>query len=183
MGHVEQQCSRRVGYVDGPHPGQAKADVILGQQKALKSAPDAGFVGPHPQQLGEGEVGKRGIGGELDNAARADGLVEVAALRGGALIAPDERGAQDLIISIQQHGTVHLPAEADARDLGCRDLTLAQQLADGALAGLPPVLWILLRPPATRRSERLVFVDGGSDDRACFVDEQGARPSRADIDA
>jgi hypothetical protein len=29
----------------------------------------------------------------------------------------------------------------------------------------------------------LVFVDGGSDDGACFVDEQGARPSRADIDA
>jgi hypothetical protein len=29
----------------------------------------------------------------------------------------------------------------------------------------------------------LVFVDGGSDDRACLVDEQGARPSRADIDA
>jgi hypothetical protein len=28
----------------------------------------------------------------------------------------------------------------------------------------------------------LMFVDGGSDDRACFVDEQGARPSRADID-
>jgi hypothetical protein len=29
----------------------------------------------------------------------------------------------------------------------------------------------------------LVFVDGGRDDCACFVDEQGARPSRADIDA
>jgi hypothetical protein len=29
----------------------------------------------------------------------------------------------------------------------------------------------------------LVIMDSGSDDRACFVDEQGARPSRADIDA
>jgi hypothetical protein len=44
-------------------------------------------------------------------------------------------------------------------------------------------LRILLSPSAARRSEGLVFVDGGSDDRSCFVDEQGARPSRADIDA
>jgi hypothetical protein len=42
---------------------------------------------------------------------------------------------------------------------------------------------ILFRPAAARRSEGLVFVNGGSDDRACFVDEQGARPSCTDIDA
>jgi hypothetical protein len=42
---------------------------------------------------------------------------------------------------------------------------------------------ILLRPPAPRRSERLMFVDGGSDHRARFVDEQGACPPRADVNA
>jgi hypothetical protein len=78
---------------------------------------------------------------------------------------------------------VHLPAKADARNLRGGHFTLSQQLADGALTSLPPVLRILFRPPAPRRSEGLVFVDRGSNDRACFVDEQGARPSRADIDA
>ena len=77
---------------------------------------------------------------------------------------------------------MHLPAKADARNLRGGDATLPQQLADSALTGLPPVVWILLRPTAARRSEGLVFVDGGSDDRACFVDEQGARPSCTDID-
>jgi hypothetical protein len=78
---------------------------------------------------------------------------------------------------------MHLPAEADARNLRGRGATLLQQLPNSALTGLPPVVGILFRPTAARRSEGLVFVDGGSDDRACFVDEQGARPSRADIDA
>jgi len=66
---------------------------------------------------------------------------------------------------------VHLAAKADARDLRGWDATLLQQLADSTLTGLPPVVGILLRPTAARRSEGLVFVDGGSDDRARFVDE------------
>jgi hypothetical protein len=78
---------------------------------------------------------------------------------------------------------MHLPAKADARNLRGWGVTLLQQLAHSALTGLPPVMGILFRPTAARRSEGLVFVNGGSDDRACFVDEQGARPSRADIDA
>jgi hypothetical protein len=78
---------------------------------------------------------------------------------------------------------VHLPAKADAGNLRGGSIALAQKLADRALAGLPPIKRILFRPSAPRRSEGVVFVDGGSYDRACFVDEQGARPSRADIDA
>jgi hypothetical protein len=107
----------------------------------------------------------------------------LAALGRGALIAPDERGAQNFIVPIEEHSTVHLAAKADARNLRGRNGTIPQQLADSALTGLPPVMGILLRPTAARRSEGLVFVDGGSDDRACFVDQQGARPSCAHIDA
>jgi hypothetical protein len=66
---------------------------------------------------------------------------------------------------------MHLPAQADARNLGGWGATLLQQLADSALTGLPPIVGILFRPTAARRSEGLVFVDGGGDDRACFVDE------------
>jgi hypothetical protein len=76
---------------------------------------------------------------------------------------------------------VHLTAKADASDLRGLNVPLLQEFAYGALAGLPPVLRILFRPPAARGSKGLVFVNGGSDDRARFIDEQGARPSRADI--
>ena len=151
MRHIEQQRARGVSHVDGAHPGETKADVIFGQQKAVKSPPDTGFVGSHPQQFGQREVGKRGIGSQLNQPPRADGVVEIAALRRGALIAPDERGPQDLIVPIQQHGAVHLAAKADAGNLRGSDLTnLSQQLAYGALTGLPPVVRILLRPPASR---------------------------------
>ena len=71
MRHIEQQGARGVRYVDGPHPGETEADVIFGQQKAVKSPPDPGFVGPHPQQLGKGEVGERGVGSQLHQALRA----------------------------------------------------------------------------------------------------------------
>ena len=166
MRHIEQQGARGIRHVDRPHPGEAEADVIFGQQKAVKSPPDPGFVGPHPQQLGERKVGERGVGSQLHQALRPDGFVEIAALGRGALIAPDEGRAQNLIVAIQQHRAVHLAAKPDAGNLRGRDLRIREQFPNRGLAGLPPVVRILLCPPAAWRRKRLVFVDSGRDDRA-----------------
>ena len=118
------------------------------------------------QQLGKREVGERGIGSQLHQALRPDGLVEITALSRRALIAPDERRAQDFMVPIQQHRSVHLAAKADAGNLRRRDLRIPKQFSHSALAGLPPVVRILLCPPAARRRKGLVFVDSGSDDGA-----------------
>jgi hypothetical protein len=77
---------------------------------------------------------------------------------------------------------VHLAAEADTGDLRGCGVVLSQKLADGGLAGLPPVVWVLFRPTAARRREGLMFVNGRSNDRAAFVDQQGARSPGTDID-
>src|SRR5579859_4785679 len=98
MRHIEQQGARGVGYIDGPYPGETETDVVLGQQKAVEPTPDFWFVGPHPQQLGQGEVGERGVRSQFHQALRSDGFVEIAAFRGGALIAPDQRGPQYLVV-------------------------------------------------------------------------------------
>ncbi len=122
MRDIEQQGARGIGYVDRPHPGETEADVIFGQQKAVKSPPDPGFVGPHPQQLGERKVGERGVGSQFHQALRPDGFVEIAALGRRALIAPDEGRAQNLTVAVQQHRAVHLAAKPDAGNLRGRDL-------------------------------------------------------------
>jgi hypothetical protein len=77
---------------------------------------------------------------------------------------------------------MHLAAQADAGDLFALSVTFLEQLAYGALAGFPPIVRILLGPTASRRCKRLVFVDSRCDDRAAFVDQQGARSPGADID-
>ncbi len=72
----------------------------------------------HPEELGEGEVGERGVAGQLDEALEADRLGEPVALRLGALIAPDQRGAEDLPLGIEHDTAVHLAGEAYGLDLG-----------------------------------------------------------------
>ena len=43
-------------------------------------------------------------------------LLELLGLRFGALVAPDQRGANDFVVFVEQHGAVHLAGKADARD-------------------------------------------------------------------
>jgi hypothetical protein len=93
MCYIEQQGARGVRHVDGPHPGEAEADVIFGQQKAVKSPPDPGFVGPYPQQLGKREVGECRVGSQLYQALGPDGFVEKAAFSRRTLIAPNQSRA------------------------------------------------------------------------------------------
>jgi hypothetical protein len=78
---------------------------------------------------------------------------------------------------------MHLAAEADAGDLFAFGVTLFQQLANGALAGLPPIVRVLFGPTSAGRCKRLMLVDGRCDDRAGFIDQQGARSPGADIDS
>ena len=72
---------RGVRYVDGPHAGETEADVILGQQKALKSSSrySGSLVRTH-SSLVRVKLVSAGLDGQLHQPLRADGLVQIAAL-------------------------------------------------------------------------------------------------------
>ena len=71
------------------------------------------LMGAHPEQLGEGEVGQRGVAGQLDQPLAADLCLQPVALGLGALIAPDQRGTQDFALCVEHDAAVHLAGEAD----------------------------------------------------------------------
>ncbi len=116
MRDVEQQRARCVGDIHGLLASETKAYVVLRQQKGAEALPEGWFMAADPEQLGEGEVGERGIRGELDQALRAELRGERGGLSRGPLIAPDECGTQYTVRGVQQHGAMHLTAQADGCD-------------------------------------------------------------------
>ena len=74
--------------------------------------------------------------------------VEPVALGLGALVAPDEGGAEDLAVGVEHDAAVHLAGEADGFDFGavtgCAAALRAPAMA--FLRGAPPVFGVLLGP-------------------------------------
>ncbi len=69
------------------------------------------------------KLGSAGLQVERDEArAQLDLGFEPVALGLGALVGPDERGAEDLAGGVEHDAAVHLAGEADGGDGGGRDL-------------------------------------------------------------
>jgi hypothetical protein len=117
MGDIEQQRARSLRHIDGAFSGELEANVILGQQHVGDAFPVVRFVFTHPKQLGEGEIRERCITGEIDETIGAELFREFPDLGFGALIAPDECGADHLIVAIEQNCAMHLPGKSDAGNL------------------------------------------------------------------
>ena len=77
---------------------------------------DLRFVLPHPQQLGQREVGQRRIRRQLDQPLASDLGVQPVALLVRPLIAPDQRWPQHLTGRVEHDRPVHLPGEPDRLD-------------------------------------------------------------------
>jgi hypothetical protein len=118
VGDVEQQSAAGLLHVDRELTGQAITDVVLGAEDVGDAGEDFGLVGADPKQFDEREVGQRRVAGELDEPLAADLRLEPVALRLGALIAPDERGAKDFAGGVEHDAAVHLAGEPDGLDLG-----------------------------------------------------------------
>ncbi len=95
VGDVEEEGSAGLLHVHGELAGEAVADVVLGAEDVGDAGEDFGLVVADPEELGEGEVGQGGVAGELDEAVEADFLGKPVALGLGALVGPDEGGAED----------------------------------------------------------------------------------------
>ena len=79
----------------------------------------------------------------------ADPLLDLVALRSGALVVPEDRRPHDPVLRVERHEAVHLPREADPDDRP------PPELRERGLARAPPVLRVLLGPAGPRRRERV----------------------------
>src|SRR5580698_1037433 len=80
MRDIEQQRARGLLHIDRELSRKPVAYIVLGAHHVANFREDFRLMGLDPQQLGECEVGQRGIAGELDQPLVADLLREPVAL-------------------------------------------------------------------------------------------------------
>ena len=183
MSDIEQQRAGSVRDVNGSHTRQLKADVIFWQEERAEALPDLRLMGANPHQLGQREVGEGWIRGQFDQPLLTDGLVEHAALLRGSLVTPDQGGAEDFFVLVEQDRAMHLSRQADCRDFAAGCAGLPQQPGDRLLACVPPVARVLLCPSILGRGKRRVLMRRRPEHGALFVNEKRARTARAYVDA
>ncbi len=57
--------------------------------------------------------GQRAVAGQLDEPGEADPLLDLGALGRGALVVPQDRGAQHVLLGVEDDEPVHLARQAD----------------------------------------------------------------------
>ena len=113
MRDIQQQRSRSLLNIHRIGSRQPIANIILRAEHMRNPRKDLRFVLPHPQQLGQREVGQRRIRRQLDQPLASDLRVQPIALLVCPLIAPDQRRPQHLAGGIQHDRPMHLPGEPD----------------------------------------------------------------------
>jgi hypothetical protein len=78
---------------------------------------------------------------------------------------------------------VHLPGEADARDIFGAETGFGDGFGNGDATGTPPIFGMLLGPSDFWRSEGRVFFGCGCDDAPVLVDDESASSAGANVDA
>ena len=181
--HVEQRGAGGVGNFGGVLAGEAEAHVILRQQHAAHACEVGRLVIAHPEQLGQREAGQHGIRGPLEDVLSAQRAVDRIHLGLAALVAPDERGADDAVGFVQDDEAVHLAGKADAAHLAAAHARFREHAADGFLRRGPPVAGVLLGPQRPLHAHVLVRGGEARAHVAAPVHQQRAAASGSDIDA
>ena len=94
------------------------------------------------------------------SSVEPDALLDLGALRGGALVVPEDRRPQHAVRRVERHQPVHLARQADPGGLAGR-----AQLLQHRLRGVPPQLGVLLGPARPRGGERVLAL-GAREHRA-----------------
>ena len=136
----------------------------------------------HPENLGRGKASQRVVASERDQPLTSNARANLVALRGGALVVPEDRRTQDSASLVQHHEAVHLPRQPDRRHIGACASRLPQRLADAVGDARVPVLRRLLGPERSRRREREWRRRAGHDLPAA-INQQRLRAGRRDVDA
>ena len=141
------------------------------------------LVVPQPEDFRGGEAGQGGIGHQFDQIRpAAHAPLHLDALGRRALIVPEDRPANHLVVAVEKHRAVHLAGEPDRLHVGRLEFRLGHRLADRPDRRLPPVLGVLLAPQRFGEVAGVGF-HGRGPDRALLVDGQGFGAGSANVNA
>jgi hypothetical protein len=146
---IEQRRTRRIGNIADMNAGELEPNVVFRQEKLSNACEVCRFVVANPEQLGQCESGQYRIGGVGENGLFTGKFVDAVDLSLAALVAPDQCGANDLIVCIKQHEAMHLSGEPNTANIGATDPGGLKDAADSQLRGVPPVFRALLGPERT----------------------------------
>jgi hypothetical protein len=141
------------------------------------------LVVAHPQQLGKREAGQHGIRREGQDVVPPHGLVDPIHLALAALIAPDQRGADDVVVLVQDYQPVHLARQPQACDVGRLDLRFRDDGPNGLLGRVPPVLRALFGPQGALHLHVFVRRRDRGRHPAFFIHQKGPAAAGTDVDA
>src|SRR5207302_1347082 len=113
FGDIEQQRAGGIREVDSAIAGKTETHVIFWKHDVTNARPELRLILANPENFGERKIRERRIAGQLNEALRAELLRKIAGLFFGALIAPDERGANHFAAGVQQNGAMHLAGKPD----------------------------------------------------------------------
>jgi hypothetical protein len=153
---IQEQGPRGVGGVGREPARQPVADVVLRQQHALDPRERVRLLVAEPQDLRRLEPGERGVAGDLDQPALADGFRDGLALPRGALVVPQQRRPDHVARGIQEYRAVHLAGQPDARHGLAGSLDLPCDRREHLPNTVPPAGGILLGPLGPRREQRVL---------------------------
>ena len=139
-GHVEEQGPGGVGHVGGVLAREPQTHVVLGQADArdpavrarascARSQSSLGAVNPVRARLPVSSI----------KPLEPEPALDLRALGSGALVVPEDGGAERPVLRIQTDQAVHLARETYGQ-------RLALQARERALRRAPPHLGVLLRP-------------------------------------
>ena len=185
---VEEQGAGGVGDVGevlgagGELPDEPGVDGAEGELATVGAGAGVGNVFEEPGDLAGGEVGVEDEAG----AGLEEGLVavgaELVAEGGVAAVLPDE-GVVDGLAggAVPDEGGLALVGDADGGDIGCGEVLLFEESADGGELRGPDGLRVLF-DPAVLGVDLGEFALGGGEDDTVMVDDDGAGAARALIE-
>ena len=121
---IQQRRPAGIGHFGRMNAGQLVPDVIFRQQHLDHLVISLPLMVPQPDDLRRREPGQHGVTDILHQVLLPHLRRDPVALRLRPLIAPEQRGPQDVVVFVQKHRPVHLPRQPDARDLLAPDARL-----------------------------------------------------------
>ena len=126
--HVEIKRTAVIGYVAPENSADFVGDVILRQHYFRYLCEVVRFVLFQPHQLGRRKARERHVARPFEQFFSADFFVEISALLSRAVVVPEYRGTDDVVICVEHDKSVHLSAERNAFD--CAHILPLAELAD-----------------------------------------------------
>ena len=185
LAHVHQAGAGGVAVLHAAVAGEVEIEVIVREQDGLERLVMGRLLLLQPEDFRGGVAGEQRVAGELDQPlGAAEFRLEFLALPDGRGVAPELRRADDLVLFVERHEAVLLPADADREDFLLARAELAEDFGDGGADGVEPDLRVLLHVPRRQSLDEAVRLRGAGEGLAGLeVEREGFGALGAAVDA